>query len=191
MKKAISIFLAVALCLGMCSMFSGCSSNDIKLTLDNYEQYLKVSASAFYEKDYKGNLFVIGRSGAYDYATENYGENIYGSVSVKGLSQNFNYSNVKIEVEITGKYNHCDLTAAKGANENTLLWSTFSFVATCEKVDITGTGNNSRNDKFALPTGRGIPVLSYANGVTQFYKLSDFLQYTYKVVSVSGTITPV
>lgn len=190
MKKAISILLVLVMCLSMCSIFTGCRSNGIELTLDNYEQYLDVSASAWLQKDYEGYSFVIGRSGAYDFITDDFSQNIYGDVSVKGLSQNFNYSNIKIEVEITGKCFHCDLGAKKDENEKTLRWSNFEFVATCSKVDITGKGSSNGSDKFSLPSGRGVPVLSYANGVTRYYEERDFLEYTYKVISVSGTIIP-
>ena len=190
MKKTISILLVLVTCLSMCACAAETKSNGIELTLDNYEQYLDVSASAYIRKEYEGYSFVIGRSGAYDFITDDFGQNIYGSVSVKGLSQNFNYSNIKIEVEITGKCFHCDLDAKMDENEKTLRWSDFEFVATCSKVDITGKGSSDGSDKFALPAGRGVPVLSYANGVTRYYKESDFLEYTCKVISVSGTATP-
>ena len=187
MKRTISLIIVFALCLSLCAC---AGKKAIKLTLDNYEQYLKVSSRALIAKDYEGNSFVIGRA-TYDFVTNDYGQNIYGYISVEGLSQNFNYSNIKVEVEITGKCYHCDLKAEKDENEKTLKWSDFSFVATCNKVDITGKGDNGGSDKFVLPTGRGVPFLSYANGVTRYYKDSDFLNYTYKVISVSGTVTPI
>ena len=194
MKKMISLMLAMIMCLS----FFACASNtpvetkanEIELTLDNYEQYLDVSAYAGLRKEYEGNSFVIGRSGAYDFITDDFSQNIYGYVYVDGLSQNFNYSNIKIEVEITGKCFHCDLDAKMNENEETLRWSIFEFVATCSKVDITGKGRNNGSDKFALPVGRGVPVLSYAPGVTQYYEDRDFLEYTYKVISISGTVVP-
>lgn len=189
MKKTISVLLVLVLCLSMCACSTGTKSDGIELTLENYEQYLYVSANAYVQEEYKGNMFVIGRSGAYDFITDDYGQNIYGAVYVEGLSQNFNYSNIKVKVEITGKCYHCDLKAEKDDNEKTLKWSNFEGVATCNKVDITGKGS-SHGFVFALPAGRGIPVLSYANGVTRYYEDGDFVNYTYKVIGISGTVTP-
>ena len=180
-----------------CGENSGGERSDaIELTLDNYEQYLKVYANAYVKSDYEVHNaaqsgFVIGRSsGGYDFVTGDFGQNVYGLVSVNGLSQNFNYSNIKIEVRFTGECNHCDLASSDDDKPGTLMWSPFQFNATCSKVDITGKGNSDGKDKFMLPADRGVPVLSYANGVVRYYQESDFLKFSFEVVSISGTVTP-
>lgn len=189
MKKMFSVLIIVALCLDLCACSSGTTST--KLTLDNYEQYLDVRAAAEIQDDYEGNSFLIGTYMGYDYFTSKYGQYIYGSVSVRGLSTNFNYTDIEIEVEITGKYRHCDLSAQEDENERTLRWDEFKIVTTCSNVDITGSGKSDGNDKFSLASGRGIPILQRASYVHLNYEETDFLEYTYKVVSVKGTVTAV
>lgn len=201
MKKAISVLLALVMCLGMCACgenSGGEKPNAIELTLDNYERYLDVYASAYVKTDYKVHNaaqtgFVIGKSGssAYNFVTGNFGQYVYGNVSVRGLSQNFNYNDIVIEVEFTGRCNHCDLAEKKDNKLETFTWSDFQFFATCSKVDITGNGTSDGSYKFALPAGRGVPVLSYASNTVRYYTESDFLEYSFRIVSVSGTVTPV
>ena len=199
MKKVISLLLALVMSLCMCACgenAGGEKSDAIELTLENYEQYLDVYANAYVKSDYEVHNaaqsgFVIGRSsGGYDFVTGDFGQNVYGFVSVEGLSQNFNYSNIKVEVKFTGEFNHCDLASSDDDKPGTLMWSPYQFNATCSKVDITGKGSNDGNDKFTLPAGRGIPVLNYANGVVRYYEERDFLKFSFEIVSVSGTVTP-
>ena len=189
MKKTVSLILVLVMCMSMCICFSACGNNSIKLTLENYKQYITISASASAQsKEYEGNSFLIGKYAGLDVVTSKYAKNIYGYVYVEGKSQNFNYSDIKVVVEITGKYRHCDLSATKNSSASTLRWETFNLKATCDSVDITGCG--SGKGQLPLPAGRGIPVLNYGNGNTRYYEEADFFEYTYKVVSVSGTVTP-
>lgn len=190
MKRIVSLILVFAMCLPLCAC--GEKSNEIELTLDNYEQYIdfQVSPMAMLRNDYEGNSFVIGvaSDGYSDAVCQDYSQNVYGYFLIKGLSQNFNYNNIAVKVELSGKCYHLDLNADKDDNTSTLAWSEYSFIAECNKVDITGNGKGE--GKWTLPSGRGIPNFEYWNGVRKFYDPDDFLQYEYKVVSVSGTVTP-
>lgn len=189
MKKLLSLILALAICLPLCAC--GEKSNEIELTLDNYKQYLDVSAQAQLREDYESdNSFLIGydTKNNCNCVTSKFGQNVYGYIWVEGLSQNFNYNDIEIKVEFTGKCYHLDLNADEDNNTSTLAWSEYSFITECNEVDITGCGDGE--GKWELPSGRGIPKFGYWNDVRLIYKPDDFLEYEYKVVSVSGTVTP-
>ena len=202
MKKALSLILALVLCLPLCACSVETNTNvadvnAIELTLDNYEQYLEVGARAQLKEDYKAsNHFVLGvaSDGYSKFVTYDFGQNIYGYIWTKGLSQNFNYNDVKIEVEFTGRFCHFDLMTHQDDMEDTATWDQFSFKGICDRLDITGKGNNWEyldNNKYPLPSGRGVPEFDdWYDGVRMYYKQSAFLEYEYKVVSVSGTVTP-
>lgn len=192
MKRATSIILVLAICLFLCACGSGgtggedtAKSNEIELTLDNYEQYLDVSASAGTQLDFEGNAdIVIGfdRSTGYDIINSGYSKNIYGYVRVEGLSQNFNYHNIKVEVEFKGKCLTCDTTLTRDDDmEASKQWQTYSFMASCDKVDITGCGRGET--PYLIGSDRGIPY-SYSG------LCADFLEYEYTVISVSGSVSP-
>lgn len=192
MKRAISLILASVMCLSLCACGGKVTggegvgnSNEIELTLENYEQYIDVSASAITKLDYEGRAdIVIGfdRTTGYDVVNSGYSQNIYGYVKIKGLSQNFNYHNIKVEVEFKGKCLTCESTLRKDDDvEASKKWQTYSFTAACSKVDITGCGKEET--VYPIGSNRGIPY-SYSS------LDDDFLEYEYTVIRVSGSVSP-
>lgn len=192
MKKATSIILVLVICLSLCACSNGGTggedtgkSNEIELTLENYEQYLDVSASAGTQLDFEGNAYIIlgyDEMEAQHILTSDYSKNIYGYVRVEGLSPNFNYHNIKIEVEFKGKCLTCDTTLTRDDDMEAIKqWQTYSFMAFCDKVDITGCGRGET--PYLIGSDRGIPY-SYSG------LCADFLEYEYTVISISGSVSP-
>ncbi|MBR2937742.1 MAG: hypothetical protein IKB80_04535 [Oscillospiraceae bacterium] len=166
MKKALSLILALVMCLSLCACGSaskGSTSAEIELTLDNYQKYLQVDVSC--SASGEGVRFMNPIPG---YTGPWYPE-ILSIVSTKGVSTNFNYNDVVVVIEISGTYDDYH------AYENALNSKDNPFEMTITvETDIAGNGKNT--DIFKLA-----------------YKLvtrNALINSTWKVVSISGTVTP-
>ena len=202
MKKMISLFVALMLCLSLCACANGtngsnmqseaqnANGNEVALTLDNYDQYIKVTPTVFLSKDKTvNNLRHFYGTSSYGVPmyTDEYSENIYGSVKIEGLSQNFNYKDITVEVELSGYCWIGDLSANVFYRSDRIE---YRFRAQCDKVDIAGFGENSTG-KFVLPAGYGIPVYDEnLSNCTYNDNFEDIEEFKWDVVSVSGTVTP-
>ena len=91
MKKFLAVILTVA-ALVACLVFTGCKSEEIELTSSNYKTYLDVSVTLEPDKAHKDK-----DSG------KTYYNNIIPNVEVKGASTNYNYNDVVIAFNLTGK----------------------------------------------------------------------------------------
>ena len=175
MKKALSLLLALMLCLSLCACGEG--SKDIELTLDNYKDYLEVRTYAshgddvdpkkvsFY--DLNGKRCGAGRAGTY----------FTLGASVEGVSPNFMYSDIVIEVKATGKYVACK---PGDAETSVVMTDTFVLSVDCD-LNVSGTGSGESTEKYMIPGGLVVPTMMYAHTC----------EFTYEIVSISGTVTPI
>ena len=192
MKKALSLLLALVLCLSLCA----CGENDTQesqntelessvveesstentnetiLTLDNYSQYLNVDACMMDPFDVtKGvNVQAVnnGSGVPYDggrtfYLYKYFDARLY----VEGASSNFNYNDVSVTVRFTGTYQTVDI--------NTSEWDDGNEVNYELSVDCNIAGEGSVSEEFS------------GNGEYMLYKMSNI---NVEVISVSGTVTP-
>lgn len=183
MKKALSLLLALVLCLGLCFSLSACGSKDIEptkdieLTLDNYKDYLEIRTYVSYGDDVSADTVSF-----YDMYGKRCGASQAGSyftlgASVEGVSPNFMYGDIVIEVKATGKYVACK---PKDAETSIILEDTFTLSINCD-LNVSGSGSGESTEKYTIPGQMVAPSMLYAH-------TSEF---TYEIVSISGTITPV
>ena len=181
MKKAISIMLVLAIFLGMCACGADTKSNEIELTLDNYDDYLKISAYTILSHDSKPNTarYFDAMDGV-GCAVTDYSSYMSLGVSVKGLSANFLYSDITLEVRATGKFIAVDKNNAYNSTHTSVYFNeTFSQYIEC-KLDVSGNGNGQSTGKFSVPGDLVIPYHS-------FYPSTDF---SFEIVKISGTVSP-
>lgn len=166
MKKALSLIFSLVLCLSLCACGSaskGSASAEIELTLDNYQNYLQVYVSSNASGEYVRFMNPIpGYTGPW------YPE-ILNIVSTKGVSTNFNYNDVVVEIEISGTYD--DYHAYENAPNS--QGNPFEMTITVD-TDIAGNGTNT--DIFKL--------------ANKLVTRDALINSTWKVVSISGTVTP-
>ena len=163
MKKAISIIVMLIICLNMCACAGIAKSNEIELTLDNYQQYLKFINC---HCDKRTQTVSVGHYGniARPYA-------LFGRFVVEGTSTNFNYNNVKITIQCSGSYGTTTLASVSGDADKG-SYQTFNQTVVLT-TDISGAGKLFP-DLVTAPGGKAIvEVVSEC-----------------KVVAISGTVTP-
>ena len=155
MKKIFSLLLAMLLVLSSMLTLASCGSVDdsddrINLTLDNYEQYLNVSASYYGEGATWSSL-----QRKYVYPQ------IVNSVSVASTSSFVKFYDCVIEVEIVGQYSY---TYSKDYDKTTSETITIT-------LSLGGTGSNSKTINTSLGSkaydivGRGYEVISVSGYV--------------------------
>ena len=165
MKK---IFTRNTIILGMLLLsttsFAGCSKseenskddNAIELTMENYEDYLTVNVTTGTTGDgYK----VHGIS-------DPFYKEIQNNITVEGVSDNYNYEDVKVEAEITVKYTPYSWS---GLDQDDVLF-TETLSTTC---NVAGDGSDST-----------------LTNVQDGYTTNLFMAYDYEVTKVSGSVVP-
>lgn len=163
MKKAISILLVLVMSLSMCGCAGGSKSGEIKLTLDNYEQYLKFNACYV---DTGSKNVSVGHWGVISRPYK-----LIANLNVQGTSTNFNYNDIKITILCSGSYGTTTLASVSGdADEGSYKTFNQTVVLT---TDISGAGR-LYPDLVTAPGGKAIvDVVSEC-----------------KVIGISGTVTP-
>lgn len=89
MKKAVSLILALVMCLSL----SACGNKGVELTLENYSTYLNLDIGSFAPADVEMWNFP-GAPGCR--------EKYLGFVNCKGASTNYDYNNIQITVRFFG-----------------------------------------------------------------------------------------
>ena len=154
MKKTLSLFLAMLLVLSSMLTLASCGSesgfnddNKIYLSLENYEQYLNVSARYYGEDGRWSSLF----------SRYNYGS-IVSSVTIASTSSFVKFYNCVIEVRIVGEY----------------YYTAYDKKTTDETIKVTlsigGSGSGSKienvlNDNAHDIKGMGYEVVSVSGYV--------------------------
>ncbi len=154
MKKTISLLLAMLLLLTSMLSLASCGSNNdsdndnkIYLTLQNYEQYLDVSARYYGEDGRWSSLF----------SRYNYGS-VVSSATVTSTSSFVKFYNCVIEVRIVGEYYYT--ASSKKTTDETIKVT----------LSIGGSGSGSKienvyNDNAHDIKGKGYEVISVSGYV--------------------------
>ncbi len=164
MKRTLALLLALLMALSLCAC--GGNSDEIELTLDNYETYLKVDT--FLSGDGESVLMpALFADSSGSHIVRHYPSARVCS-TMSGSSTNFNYNDVKVVVHVTGNW-----TYRASIGDATL--KDMEVDLTLEVTgDITGSGNKEA-------------TLSFAGSGLSYTELADC---DIEVVEVSGTLTP-
>lgn len=165
MKRALSLILALVLCLPLCACNN---TGEIELTLENYSKYLTIKANVGEPSIFDGGLRLMydvpveggTRSFVYEYFILN--------LDVKGVSTNFNYNDISITVRFSGTYQTYTLANGK--------WNFGNKLDTELTTDCNIAGIGSISTEFYPEDG---------------YVLKERADIEWEVVAISGTITPV
>lgn len=148
----------------------------IKLTVDNFEEYLNFSCSKTLTNaiDY-GQVMGVGKS---------IGQSVYRAIepkiSVKGKSSNYDYNDVVITVNITGHYVPYSQDIMKKINRGDLTLKDY-YKNNMKPIDVTlnietdiiGSGSNS----------------TIINIPDNFWVMSESVNISYEVINVTGIMT--
>ena len=162
-KKILSIILMLAMCFSLCA----CGNKDIELTKDNYSDYLEISAKSVTESNSDiAKLYLPGGG------ISSCSNVFYLKCDVKGVSQNYNYNDVKVTVKVKATYEG-------------IVWSTKETELREFEKEFTINTNISGNMKEDCISKEMIKLDDYiVNG-----ELLKNIEY--EVVSISGTLSPV
>nr|MCR5652411.1 hypothetical protein [Ruminococcus sp.] len=176
MKKVLALVLTFILLLSLTSCGGGeeSKSNAIELTMDNYSKYLDITGGISCNEDSDNELYVGSLNRGYGIETPS-GSTLYVydtinyHASVEGLSQNFNYNDIKVTVKLTGSCKTFKLGAPSKS-----FYGSQSFENDIEiECDITGNGSFNKDEKLS-------------DGA---YTASEVLKSNFEIVSISGTVT--
>ena len=145
------------------------NNKGIKLTMDNYRQYLDVSPSRYLTGEYGLFRDVCPEQTKDGHTTWDWYKEIIYSASVNGVSTNYNYNDVVVVFKVSGTYDTFDLENGEWVREEDNPIDLTIEVTT----DIAGNGDDSKT----ISSGRWIH--------------ENLVNATIEVVSVSGTVTPV
>lgn len=175
------------MCLSLCACGGGASSevttksDEIELTLDNYDDYLNIRPYVSPGADRPCNndsFFDMNgkRCGASSISS-------YLSVvaEVEGVSQNYTYSDIVIEVRATGKHILCN---PNDTDDHRTMYSNvvnadFTQSITCN-LNVSGTGKGESSEKYTFSGNSIMPWMLFA----------DCYEFSCEIVSISGKVTP-
>lgn len=189
MKKVFALFLALILCLSMVACGGGndaanateAPDNSIELTLDNYADYLQVKAYVSPAEDLPGN-----NDGFYDmtgkmYAADTISTYLKVVAYVEGVSPNFIYSDIVIEVRATGKHILCnpDKVDTYGSMYADVVNADFTRSVNCD-LNVAGEGKGESSEKYTFTDNMVMPFMLFA----------DCYKFNCEIISISGKVTP-
>jgi hypothetical protein len=190
MKKVLALFLALILCLSMVACGGGndatnpteAPDNSIELSLDNYADFLEIKAYVSPGEDipadndsfYDMNGKMCGASSLSSYMTI--------VAYAEGVSPNFIYSDIVIEVRATGKHILCDPNKVDGFSSMyaSVVNADFTRSITCD-LNVAGKGEGESDEKYTFPENMIMPFMMFA----------DCYEFTCEIISISGKVTPV
>ena len=177
MKRVLSLTLALVMCLLLCCSLSACGSKDVELTLDNYKDYLDIRPYISHGDDVDADKVKF-----YDLNGKRCGASQAGSyftlcASVEGVSSNFTYDDIIIEVKATGKYVACK---PGDAETSTVVEDSFTLIINCD-LNVSGAGEGRSTENYTIPGEMVVPAMLYA----------ETIEFTYEIISISGKVTPV
>lgn len=185
MKKTISIFLVLILCLSMCSVFSGCGSNEIKLTLDNYDNYLEIHGGIVgtekkeTDNDYWFGAFYQG----YKFVENDFYTGCSGYLRTEVVAPNYNFHNVTIKIHFTGIV----LAILENSNPDSPTTKSYNidFYDTFE-LNVGGTVKDGKRKILDLP--QNLLILSQlSDNYNGKYSIKDV---SWEIVEISGAVSP-
>ena len=178
MKKVLALMLALVLVLSLAACGGGSNSNEIEITMDNYSKYLKIGGSIGCNERLDNALGVGSLNGGMGIATPSGStfyvyDSIYYSASVSGLSENFNYNDIKVTVKLTGS---CKTYEDKKSGGVYAFTGSQSFEKDDIEIECDITGNGRFYEEEELSGGA--------------YTHSEMVESNFEIVSISGTVTP-
>ena len=180
-KKTLSLILVLSLCFGLCASLNGCSFYKIKLTLDNYEDYLNIRLGLYDNSEYKFNHTIHYESLSessivYFLDTNDGGRQIQCVAYIEGVSSNYDYSDIEIEVEIEAIALIVDPTKAPyRLYYEDMEFQPFKCTKNINcKLDITGNGKG---------------IVNIDNVIPEYYVAIACPEYTCNIISINGTVT--
>ena len=186
MKKMISFLLVLVMILSLCACYE--NSNEIKLTMDNYSDYLKVSVSAPLSHDIKlvsGNnyrMFLLKDTNRYIYARDA-SSSFYVKIDVEGVSPNFQYSDVTFEIRVAGRYYSCPVNLV--LTPGTDIEKHSIDQKTTIECDLNISGEGEMRADFPIPNKNAVPT----NIIWEDDALETW-DVTVEILSITGSITP-
>ena len=159
-KQFIKKLIAVCLTLVLSMSLFACSSNNsndtsetkdnsIQLTIDNYKDYLNVS----------GKVLPV------DENANDYDNQAYAQIEVKGASTNFVYKDVTVEAKVTLNYEDLESEQYKSASKNVTV-----------KCNVAGDGSNTE-------------VIDLGEDVETYVTDDHYTTSSYEIVKVTGSVT--
>lgn len=166
MKKALSLILALVLCLSLCAC-GGNNSNRIVLTKDNIETYFKLNAGLYDN----GN-----------YGMGNEPNEFHAWAKVEAVSTNFNYEDIKITFRVKRNARCCKFNLGPDipASQSVL----YDHEIPCD-AEITITTNIAGNGEEKIPLDY---ICQEHSQTPYFLRDSDI---SWEIVSVSGYVVPI
>lgn len=187
MKKIIAVLLLLAMMLGLCACggeSSSAKSNEIQLTLDNYDDYIEIYASAWPSGDYETDkTYWFGAYyNGYHLVKDDFATHLEGTVTATPTSENFVFNNVKVTVRFTGKVPMFSLST--DPDDPDVTYFNFSF----EDTFSINAGGKSKDERVTCPAPSGKILLPTGGNDAGMYK--DTFTDQYEIIAISGTITP-
>lgn len=166
MKKLLALILSAALAIPLTS----CGSKGTKLTLDNYEQYLHITAFASTSGDSITMIYPRPRQDPiHEPIHLTLHDSIAATANVSGASTNFNYNDVVAKVKVTVTYS----TPRDGYGDTTWSCDSEKLELILEvKTDISGEGSTTLKEQLAT------------------YKACSIEKRKFEVLEITGTVTP-
>lgn len=184
MKKVISIMLVLVMCFSLCACTGETKTNEIELTLDNYDDYLEISAAVWgSEEVITKNGYWLGKySNGYKTLHTCFYSGYLGSIETKVVAPNFNFHNVTITIHFTGKV----LTILEDSDpmSPSTMDHYLDFKDTFE-LNVGGTVKNGEGRIMDLPNDMLILEYSYNKYGNKYDIQSDW-----EIVEISGTVSP-
>ena len=179
MKKAISILLVLVMCFGMCGCAGETKSNEIKLTLANYKDYLSLKYWTGFEDEWEHRSVMKLTGGEY---TKYFYSTIYGYGKAEATTTNFNFNNVKIVLRVKGSTIAMTKLPPWGLTGDEVTVP-FDFQVTIE-TNIAGNGEGEM--RFTLPNN-----LATDNRCGTGTGRTPSAWCTIEIIEIQGTVTPV
>lgn len=182
MKRALSLFLALTLCLSLCFSLSACGDDGIKLTLDNYDDYLDIHANVVGGGELiqlETPVWLGTYYKGYKHVHDDFFVALGGYISSKSVAPNFNYSNVNVTVKFTGTV----LAFEKNSDPDNpkTVELPFKFEGTFSLT----VGGANKNDTVIYNLGNYM----FPGGTVS---TSGYIKnINYEITAISGTVTPV
>ena len=166
MKKKICIVICIIALIIVAGIIIN-KVNTIQLTIENYDKYLEITPRIQGLQDIKFSYFA---------ANADYYDNIRLSTHVNGVSDNYEYKDIKVEVEFLG-----ELKRKNGKTE------IISKIITIDNCNIVGKG--SKTIEYYDESINSSEELLFLEEMFSNGNENDDI--TAKIISVSGTLTPV
>lgn len=181
MKRAISLILALVLCLGLCA----CGDKNIELTIDNYDDYLTISANVFsaeYTSVPNGHRFYL-RDERF-IIPQGVTDTFTVVVEIEGVSPNFQYSDITLDVSINGHYYSC-------AKSESMKYGTIvdkhAFAQNFSiKCDINVAGDGKGEAVFHIPNDEVVPI----NNLLIDTEVVSPYEFSVEICGITGSIIP-